>query len=518
MGFPASPVNGQLSTVNNITYQWSSSSNTWTRTTTATGYVADYIQTWTNVNISSVGTNTDIVLNTQGSGTGIAYNTSTGVYTLTANKTYELYFAPHWSTFSDGTSGFLIYTWVDASSNTPIVGAASGNGLVVGVAEAINRNVNECDNNSLKIIYTPVTNQTVKLRVIGATGTALLRGDLASMATIRQLGASSLMSNVTIGGGAATTSTTTGAVIVNGGIGISGGANIGGAVRVGIGTFAKTQGAGDIALDNNSTDTPGVTFYYANNLNYGLDSFNPGSGQIFRITKQLNESGGAELVRVDSGGNLSGIGYGSFKSRVFSWTAAADGTPASSQQINGTIQGNASYTGTLDGVILTPASNSQTGSVSWNISSFDFTKDFVMEFTWFMGTGTNAADGLWVGVGGSTNFGNSQPGVANGSVMFRYVTYTNLYTKWWVNGTATGNQIAFHSGITYNGKWQTSRLMCRTVGSKRYAYMYTGDANNLDNAIDITSWSPGGGNVVVGAATGSVNSYQVCNHVSLEYI
>ena len=144
-----------------------------------------------------------------------------------------------------------------------------------------------------------------------------------------------------------------------------------------------------------------------------------------------------------------------------------------------------------------------------------------MEFTWFIGgvSGTSA-DGIWVGVGGNTNFGNSQPGpsLTNGSVMMRYTTYTNLYTKFWVNGTATGNLLAFHAGINYFANWQTSRLVFRRVGSQRYAYIYTGQNNMMENAIDVTSWTPGGNWIVIGAATGGANSAQYCNHVALEYL
>lgn len=186
--------------------------------------------------------------------------------------------------------------------------------------------------------------------------------------------------------------------------------------------------------------------------------------------------------------------------------------------ISAVTTGSATYSNTGDGVILTPNSTGQTGSIAWNATGFDFTKDFAMEFSWFIGNTTQAADGIYVGVGGSTNFANSQPPVTNGSVMFRYTTYTNNYTKWWINGSAAGNQIAFKAGVTYLGTWMTSRLVVKTVGTKRYAYMYTGNNNNLDNAIDVTSWTPGGTWIYIGASTAAATSQQLCSHVALEYI
>lgn len=79
-----------------------------------------------------------------------------------------------------------------------------------------------------------------------------------------------------------------------------------GTTRFGNGTFVKSgSNTGDILLDNNSTDTPGIMFYYANNTNFGIDSEN----QNLRFVKNLNESGGAPLGYFDTDGNLTTTGY-----------------------------------------------------------------------------------------------------------------------------------------------------------------------------------------------------------------
>jgi len=82
-----------------------------------------------------------------------------------------------------------------------------------------------------------------------------------------------------------------------------------GTTFLGNGTFTKAGNAsGDILLDNSSTDTPGILFYYANNSNYGIDSwsgsFDVLSGQLIRITNKLNETGGAVKMAIDTSGNL----------------------------------------------------------------------------------------------------------------------------------------------------------------------------------------------------------------------
>jgi hypothetical protein len=89
--------------------------------------------------------------------------------------------------------------------------------------------------------------------------------------------------------------------------------NIAGAVKAGTGTFTKSLGTGDIALDNGSTDTPGVLMYYANNSNWAVDSwngtFNILSGQLYRIVNNLNESAGAVKMAMDTTGNIVTTGF-----------------------------------------------------------------------------------------------------------------------------------------------------------------------------------------------------------------
>jgi hypothetical protein len=105
-----------------------------------------------------------------------------------------------------------------------------------------------------------------------------------------------------------------GNLTVTGNIGVSGGTtNIASAVKVGTGTFLKTIGSGEVALDNGTTDTPGVLMYYSNNNNFGIDSYNGSfgvlSGQMFRVTNNLNEAGGAMKLAIDTTGNMYTAGF-----------------------------------------------------------------------------------------------------------------------------------------------------------------------------------------------------------------
>jgi hypothetical protein len=75
-------------------------------------------------------------------------------------------------------------------------------------------------------------------------------------------------------------------------------------MAVGTNTFTKSNSAGDVVLDNGGTDTPAVTFYYANNSNWGIDSYNNGSNQILRFVLGLNETGGSQKAYIDTSGNF----------------------------------------------------------------------------------------------------------------------------------------------------------------------------------------------------------------------
>ena len=90
--------------------------------------------------------------------------------------------------------------------------------------------------------------------------------------------------------------------------------NIASAVKSGTGTFTKAGYAtGDILLDNGGTDTPGLLMYYANNNNFAFDSwngtFNILSGQLLRVVNNLNESGGAVKMAMDTTGNIVTTGF-----------------------------------------------------------------------------------------------------------------------------------------------------------------------------------------------------------------
>ena len=197
------------------------------------------------------------------------------------------------------------------------------------------------------------------------------------------------------------------------------------------------------------------------------------------------------------------------------WQSSACGTPATGQQITGVLGGSAAYQNALDGVWLTTATNNQIGTINWNVTGFDFTKDFQLSVCLYQGTG---ADGVQFGVGGSSAFGLLET-TANGGLGFSYNTYSvNNNDNFRINGVVTGITMTFRFNVTYTNRWFTSRMLVRTFGTKRYAFIYTGSNNSLCNSIDVTTWIPAGTFVGVCGRTGGINALHACNFVSLEYL
>jgi hypothetical protein len=132
--------------------------------------------------------------------------------------------------------------------------------------------------------------------------------------SLHVIGDTRLQGGLTASTISSTTITTPSIITSSTGLTINGNSIITGTTFLGNGTFTKAGYAtGDILLDNSANDTPGLLMYYANNSNYGIDSWNGSfdvlSGQLVRITNKLNETGGAVKVAVDTSGNMVVTGF-----------------------------------------------------------------------------------------------------------------------------------------------------------------------------------------------------------------
>ncbi len=107
-------------------------------------------------NQTGIKTDVDIIMDNS-RGNGIAYNTSTGVATLKAGKTYRL-----WATFavfSLESADTVAIEWVKASDNTRLAG--EGHETRIRPANAASNGSNA---NTIEVIYKPTVDTDVKLR------------------------------------------------------------------------------------------------------------------------------------------------------------------------------------------------------------------------------------------------------------------------------------------------------------------------------------------------------------------
>ena len=202
-----------------------------------------------------------------------------------------------------------------------------------------------------------------------------------------------------------------------------------GNINAGVNTFTKSPGAGDIAMDNNSTDTPGLLMYYANNSNWGIDSWNGTfdilSGQLFRVTNKLNETGGAVKMAIDTSGNAVFTGF----VQANAWRAG--------QVIKETVLGHTDVTQTQQGGVNRFATD------SYNREFIRYAYTPSSSSSYIVVTMTLAKYSAYQGTGNDSYFSQMQVGAtsgysrnANGEPQgLSEVAYSLLST---VNGNRTG--------------------------------------------------------------------------------
>ncbi len=154
-----------------------------------TGQSVDYVSVST-ISQSSIGDNRDLIF-TSNNGGNIPYNTSTGVFTLSANKTY-LFQAQIRSNGASADGSYIEYGFVDAISNTLLV-----NGTQT-ITSSTTRTAGFGSNPVINFIYTTTSNQTVKLRTTATTvGTQNITSGTAN---ITQVGSSAIINPWTLAG------------------------------------------------------------------------------------------------------------------------------------------------------------------------------------------------------------------------------------------------------------------------------------------------------------------------------
>ena len=200
----------------------------------------------------------------------------------------------------------------------------------------------------------------------------------------------------------------------------------------------------------------------------------------------------------------------------FFWSSPIHGNPATGANliVTGVTTDAATYINAQSGVRLTTTINTQAGTIRWNVTNFDFTKDFNVRALMYMSSG---ADGIWVG------FGARDPGPSgdnyssnSGGLAMRLWTYTYNYTEMFgANGLRIG-QLQNNNNGNLTNEWITVDTTVRSIGSRKYFHVYA--KNALQNAVDVTGWTPGGNYIYVGASTGAANANHYVNYIDVKYI
>lgn len=237
---------------------------------------------------------------------------------------------------------------------------------------------------------------------------------------------------------------------------------------------------------------------------------------IGNITSVLANIGNLATGQITVAGNVVlSPGKSIFASQMpFFWTSSIHGNPATGANLiyTGTMADDATYIDAQFGVRLTRAVNALSGSIKWNITDFDFTKDFNLRSFIYMASG---ADGAWMGVGASDPGTEINYATPNGGRATRLWTYTYNYCEMFGGSGQRIGQLQ-NNNANLQDLWIAADLTIRTVSNRKYMHIFAN--NQLQNAVDITGWIPGGHYIYIGAGTGGANANHYCNSIELKYI
>jgi hypothetical protein len=137
-----------------------------------------YAYVYLNTNTSYTNSAFDMVFDTIGTSNGITYNTSTGLFSLTAGVTYE-FETNIYVQFEGGVGYVAQYQWVDSSNNE--LSPTQGQSIPV------TSGFNDSGTSSQSLIYTPSQNMSVKVRWINVYGGRLLIQGIKTWAKVKQI-------------------------------------------------------------------------------------------------------------------------------------------------------------------------------------------------------------------------------------------------------------------------------------------------------------------------------------------
>jgi hypothetical protein len=279
-----------------------------------TGQTVDYASVG-SINLTGVGGNKDLIFSSNFGG-NVPYNTTTGVFTLSANKTYLFQAQVRVNAPSAG-GNYIEYGFVDAVSNALLV-----NGTQT-ITSSSTSTAGFGSNPVINFIYTPTSNQTVKIRTTSnTTGTQTV---VSGTANITQIGSSAIINPWTLSG--------TDTYNTSGNVGIGTNAptsklNIaGGGVRIasGLGNTSTRPSVNTSTIGNYEIRGVGGGASQIDGQDDGFLRLSAGGGTTANLQTSIDLSGysanvpdmnsnivmrtsGVERLRIDASGNVNMTG------------------------------------------------------------------------------------------------------------------------------------------------------------------------------------------------------------------
>jgi hypothetical protein len=403
-------------------YYWNGSNWATIATASSPDQTVDYVSVST-ISQSAIGDNRDLIF-TSNNGGNVPYNTSTGVFTLSANKTY-LFQAQIRSNGASSDGSYIEYGFVDAASNTLLV-----NGTQT-ITSSTTRTSGFGSNPVINFIYTPTSNQTVKLRTTATTvGTQNITSGTAN---ITQIGSSATVNPWTLSG--TNTYNTTG--------------------NVGIGTNAPTSrlniAGGGVRIASglgNSSTRPSVNTGTIGN--YEIRGVGGGASQ--------NDGQDDGFLRLSAGGGTNAIQQSSIDLSGYSATVPDMNSnivmrTSGSERLRIDASGNVNITGKLNvgdasGNLVVKVSGRVTAGAFLTLDNLKFTvttsEPRGLAIATVSGTSNLYVQGIYVNGSGSISASRTETTVA-------YTTTTSGSAFGWSFGRA-GDTIIYHFIDNDNGR------------------------------------------------------------------
>jgi hypothetical protein len=321
-----------------------------------TGQTVDYVSVG-SINLTGVGGSQDLIFSTNFGG-NIPYNSTTGVFTLSANKTY-LFQAQVRVNTASASGNYIEYGFVDAISNALLV-----NGTET-ITSSTTSTAGYGSNPVINFIYTPISNQTVKLRTTSSTrGTQSV---VSGTANITQIGSSAIINPWTLSG--TNTYNTTGNVGVGTNAPTSKLNIAGGGVRIasGLGNTSTRPSVNTSTIGNYEIRGVGGGASQIDGQDDGFLRLSAGGGTTANLQTSIDLSGysatvpdmnsnivmrtaGVERLRIDASGNVNVTGKinltdptGNVTTKVAAFLDA--GNPITMDNIKARVTTSGSYRG-----------------------------------------------------------------------------------------------------------------------------------------------------------------------------